>query len=151
MKSFKTVAWMVGLGSLHLMSACTETRYVIVSGDPQKYHGNNVTLQPVAATPDCVEAPIGYVIPQDKWDPYSIPCPPQVAIVALRPGQNTPTDPSDSPGAPTPTTPTPSTPVKQDSVTPSGTGGSETPLEGGGTLQESKIRGKVVASEVTYP
>jgi hypothetical protein len=38
---------MAGLASLHLMSACTETRYVIVSGDPQKYHGNNVTLQDV--------------------------------------------------------------------------------------------------------
>lgn len=142
---------MAGLASLQLLSACTETRYVIVSGDPQKYHGNNVTLQPVAATPDCIEAPIGYVIPQDKWDPYSIPCPPQVAIVAMRPGQNTPTGTPDSPNKPAPPTPTPTRPVEQFSETPSGTGGSETPLPGGGTLQESKIRGEVRASEVTYP
>jgi hypothetical protein len=141
---------MAGLASLHLMSACTETRYVIVSGDPQKYHGNNVTLQPVAATPDCVEAPIGYVIPQDKWDPYSIPCPPQVAIVAMRPGQNTPTNPSDSPKTPTPPTPQPDTPPEQVSNLPSGTKGSMTPTADGGTLHESKA-GKVVASEVTYP
>lgn len=44
--------------------------------------GCNPAVNAPAETVFCVQAPQGYVMPQEKWDPYSVPCPPKLAALA---------------------------------------------------------------------
>lgn len=58
----------------------------------------------------CVTAPKGYVIQQDKWDPYLVPCPVRAVPTATR-SDSAPDGPdNDDPGR---TTPPPSPPPEQ--------------------------------------
>lgn len=68
-------------------AACTQTRYVMVPQGttppaPSAGFGQASRLEPIY----CVDAPVGYVVPQDKWDPHLIPCPPKKIPVRLASG-----------------------------------------------------------------
>lgn len=112
MTSLSTRALLVGLFATALVGGCTQTRYVVVE------RGSLSTASMPAAAPQvtpslrvqpiyCVEAPVGYVVPQDKWDPYTIPCPPRTVAASVRTAGTGAKTPAGEPGKPTPTPPQP--------------------------------------------
>lgn len=74
MTGFKTAHAAV-LVALMQVSGCQAP--VVQMTAPQGY-----TTRPIY----CVQAPIGYVVSQDKWDPYLVPCPPQQVPAFSPPG-----------------------------------------------------------------
>jgi len=100
MTSQAAIGLVAGLAILSFAGACTQTRYVMVPQGttppaPSAGFGQTSRLEPVY----CVDAPIGYVVPQDKWDPHLIPCPPKKIPVRLAggggktPAKDVPADP----------------------------------------------------------
>ena len=150
MTSLSTRALLVGLFATVLVGGCTQTRYVVVE------RGSLSTASMPAVAPQvtpslrvqpiyCVEAPIGYVVPQDKWDPYTIPCPPRPVVASVRTAGTGAKTPAGEPGKPTPTPPQPSpqpaTKPKNETAKAGNVVASETRNENGTLDQSSDTTG----------
>lgn len=126
-------------------AACTQTRYVMVPQGttppaPSAGFGQASRLDPIY----CVDAPVGYVVPQDKWDPHLIPCPPKKIPVRLASGGGggkTPQKPGE------PETVTTTTERPQNSVTSGSSAIMYTKPDG--TVYEKSCAGSVCAEEGT--
>lgn len=143
MTSHPKCALAAGLLSLALASGCTPVQ-------PVAYYTG--TTPPIPAQEArvryvyCVTAPKGYVVPQDKWDPYLVPCPVRVAPVST-PSRGS----NDGSGPVQPDRPTPPPEPRQPSHEGSSAGDASASVTRNqdGTTTETSTAGSATAT-VTY-
>lgn len=140
-------ALMAGLLSLPLASGCTPVQ-------PPGTHVYTSTTPPIPAQDAriryvyCVTAPLGYVVPQDKWDPYLVPCPVRPARATKPSDRTDPVDPDHpTPPPPPPPPPPPREPVNERST--AGDASASVTRNGDGTVTETSTAGGATAT-VTY-
>lgn len=149
MTSQPTCALATSILYLALASGCTPVQPVVLS---------HYTTSPVIIPSQharvrhvyCVTAPVGYVVPQDKWDPYLIPCPvPPTAVAAPSDGASERPGPVD-PDRPTlPPSPRPEPPKPAHESSSAGDASTSITRNGDGTTTESSTAGGARAT-VTY-
>lgn len=149
MTSQPTCALAMSIFYLALASGCTPVQPAVLrhyTTSPLVMPAQQVHVRQVY----CVTAPKGYVVPQDKWDPYLIPCPVTSVAVAVpsdgvseRPGQVNPDRPILSPS------PRPEPPKPAHEGSTAGDASASITRNKDGTTTESSTAGGAKAT-VTY-